>query len=140
MRASLTAFLSAAVLVLPPVGAAATPPKKKIVTQWKQAPGTAVRVDRWGEVQVVLTIRKRTTTVGTKKTVTRRITAVRLPVWPNDGGAHTIELNRRILPLLSREVLREQFKTKVDYISEATDTSIGFEKSLQVALLNGRRV
>ena len=87
MRARLTAFVSAATLVLPTVGAAAVPPKKKIVTQWKQAPGTTVQVDRWGEIQVVLTIRKRTTTVGTKKTVTRRITAVRVPVWPKEGGA-----------------------------------------------------
>jgi hypothetical protein len=140
VRARVTAAVSAAALVLPIVGAATTPPKKKIVTQWKQAPGPAVQVDRWGEIQVVLTVRKRTTTIGTKKTVTRKITAVRLPVWPNQGGAHTLHLNRRVLPLLSRQVLKEQFKTTIDYISEATDSSIGFEKSLQVALLNGRRV
>ena len=99
-----------------------------------------MQVDRWGEIQVVLTIRKRTTTVGSKKTITRRITAVRFPVWPKDGGAHTVHLNKQTLPVLAREVLREQFKTKVDYVSEATDTSVAFEKSLQVALLNGRRV
>jgi uncharacterized protein with FMN-binding domain len=130
--------------VLPPVQGVASSslaaPTKKVSTAWKQAPGTTVRVDRWGEIQVVLTVRKRTVTVGSKKTVTRKITAVRLPTWPNDGGAHTIDLNKRVLPLLSNQVLREQFKTKIDYISEATDTSIGFEKSLQVALLNGRRV
>ena len=90
MRAGLTAGISAVVLTLPTVGAVAAPPKKKIVTQWKQAPGTAVQVDRWGEIQVVLTVRKRTTIVGKKKTVTRKITAVRLPVWPNQGGNHTI--------------------------------------------------
>jgi len=140
VKARLTAVISATALILPNVGAVAAPPKKKVVTQWKQAPGTAVQVDRWGEIQVVLVIRKRTTTVGTKKTVTRKITAVRLPVWPNEGGAHTIGLNRKVLPLLSSQVLREQFKTTIDYISEATDTSVGFEKSLQVALLNGRRV
>ncbi len=140
MRAGLTAGISAVVLTLPTVGAVAAPPKKKIVTQWKQAPGTAVQVDRWGEIQVVLTVRKRTTIVGKKKTVTRKITAVRLPVWPNQGGNHTITLNRRVIPVLAQEVLREQFKTKLDYISEATDTSVGFEKSLQIALLNGRRV
>ena len=140
MRAGLTAGISAVVLTLPTVGAVAAPPKKKIVTQWKQAPGTAVQVDRWGEIQVVLTVRKRTTIVGKKKTVTRKITAVRLPVWPNQGGNHTITLNRRVIPVLAQEVLREQFKTKVDYISEATDTSVAFEKSLQIALLNGRRV
>ncbi len=140
MRAGLTAGISAVVLTLPTVGAIAAPPKKKVVTQWKQAPGTTVQVDRWGEIQVVLTVRKRTTIVGKKKTVTRKITAVRLPVWPNQGGNHTITLNRREIPVLAQEVLREQFKTKVDYISEATDTSVGFEKSLQIALLNGRRV
>jgi uncharacterized protein with FMN-binding domain len=141
MRNQITAAVSAAALIVPPMGALAAPhAKKKIVTQWKQAPGTTVRVDRWGEIQVVLTIRKRTVTVGGKRTVTRRITAVRLPVWPNQGGAHTIDLNRRVLPLLSKQVLREQFRTKIDYISEATDTSIAFEKSLQIALLNGRRV
>ena len=140
VRARLTAFVSAATLVLPTVGAAAVPPKKKVLTQWKQAPGTTVQVDRWGEIQVVLTIRKRTTTVGSKKTITRKITAVRFPVWPKDGGAHTVHLNRQTLPVLAQEVLREQFKTKVEYVSEATDTSVAFEKSLQVALLNGRRV
>ena len=140
MRAGLTAVISALALTLPMVGAIAAPPKKKVVTQWKQAPGTTVQVDRWGEIQVVLTIRKRTTIVGKKKTVTRKITAVRLPVWPNQGGNHTITLNRREIPVLAQEVLREQFATKVDYISEATDTSVAFEKSLQIALLNGRRV
>jgi hypothetical protein len=141
MRSRVTAAVSAVALVLPPVGAlAGAPPKKKIVTQWKQAPGTTVQVDRWGELQVVLTIRKRTVTVGTKKTVTRKITAVRFPVWPNEGAAHTVHLNKQTLPVLAQEVLIEQFKTKVDYVSEATDTSVAFEKSLQVALLNGRRV
>jgi hypothetical protein len=129
------------VLILPTVGALAAPPKKKIVTQWKQAPGTTVQVDRWGELQVVLVIRKRTTFVdGKRRSVTRRITAVRLPVWPNQGGAHTVHLNKETLPLLSQQVLREQFKTTIDYISEATDTSEGFEKSLQIALLNGSRI
>jgi hypothetical protein len=140
-RARITAVLSTFVLILPTVGAVAALPKKRIVTQWKQAPGTAVSVDRWGELQVVLVIRKRTTFVGGKrKSVARRITAVRLPIWPNQGGNHTITLNRRVIPVLAQEVLREQFATEVDFISEATDTSMAFEKSLQIALLNGRRV
>jgi uncharacterized protein with FMN-binding domain len=37
-------------------------------------------------------------------------------------------------------VLREQWKTRIDVISEATDSSLGFSQSLQVALANGRRV
>lgn len=140
-RARITAVVSAFVLILPTVGAVAALPKKRIVTQWKQAPGTTVQVDRWGDLQVVLVIRKRTTFVGgKKKSVTRKITAVRLPVWPKDGGAHTVNLNKETLPLLSQQVLREQFRTTIDYISEATDTSMAFEKSLQIALLNGRRI
>jgi uncharacterized protein with FMN-binding domain len=139
MRKHIAAAVVAVALVVPSVGAAVAP-KKKVVTQWRQARGPEVQVDRWGQIQVVLVVRKRTTTVGTRKTVTRKITAVRLPVWPNQGGTHTIGLNRRVIPLLAQEVLREQFATGVDYISEATDTSVGFEQSLQVALANGRRV
>jgi hypothetical protein len=139
MKGRIAAIAGAAALLLP-TGGAALVPKKKVITQWKQAWGPAVQVDRWGEIQVVLTVRKRTTIVGAKKTVLRRITAVRLPVWPNAGGAHTIGLNRQTIPLLAQEVLREQFATQVDVISEATDTSIGFEKSLQVALSNARRI
>ena len=137
MRRRVAAVAGAAALVLPTVGPAAVP---KRVTQWKQAWGPAVQVDRWGEIQVLLVVRKRTTIVGTKKTVVRRITAVRLPAWPNQGGIHTIGLNRQVIPVLAQEVLREQFATQVDVISEATDTSLGFEKSLQVALANARRV
>lgn len=141
VRPRMTAIVSAIALILPTVGAVAALPKKRIVTQWKQAPGTTVQVDRWGDLQVVLVIRKRTTFVGgKKKSVTRKITAVRLPIWPKDGGAHTVGLNKEVLPLLSQQVLREQFQTTIDYISEATDTSMAFERSLQVALLNGRRV
>ena len=139
MKQHLTPIVIAGALVLPSVGAAAVP-KKKVITQWKQALGPAVQVDRWGQVRVLLVVRKRTTIVGTKRTVARKITAVRLPVWPNQGGSHTIHLNRLVLPVLSQEVLREQFATNVDYISEATDTSVGFETSLQVALANGRSV
>jgi hypothetical protein len=139
MKKHITPIVVAGALVLPGAGAALTP-KKKVVTQWKRVMGPAVQVERWGEIQVVLIVRKRTTIVGTKRTVARKITAVRLPVWPNEGGSHTIGLNRQVIPVLAQEVLREQFATNVDYISEATDTSIGFEKSLQIALANGRRV
>lgn len=139
MRRTVAAIIVTASLALPVVEAGAVH-KRKVVTVWKQARGPAVVVDRWGEIQVVLVIRKRTVAEGTRRIVTRRITAVRLPVWPNQGGAHTIGLNRKVIPILSREVLREQFATKVNIISEATDTSLGFSKSLQVALANGRRV
>ena len=53
---------------------------------------------------------------------------------------HQMFKTTELIPLLAEEVLREQFATQVDVISEATDTSVGFEKSLQVALANARRV
>lgn len=140
MRKRVAVVIATASFALSSATAMAVEPKKKVVTLWKQARGPAVQVDRWGEIQVVLVIRKRITTIGTKRTVARKITAVRLPVWPNQGGTHTIGLNRRVIPILSQEVLREQFATRVDVISEATDTSVGFSLSLQVALANGRRV
>ena len=140
MRKRVAVVIATASFALSSATAMAVAPKKKVVTLWKQARGPAVQVDRWGEIQVVLVVRKRITTIGTKRTVARKITAVRLPVWPNQGGTHTIGLNRRVIPLLSQEVLREQFATRVDVISEATDTSVGFSLSLQVAIANGRRV
>jgi uncharacterized protein with FMN-binding domain len=140
MRRRVAAVLVTASLALPVVNGLAATPKRKVVTLWKEARGPAVQVERWGEMQVVLVVRKRTVTVGSKRTVTRKITAVRLPVWPNQGGSHTIHLNRKVIPILAQEVLREQWKTRIDVISEATDSSLGFSQSLQVALANGRRV
>ena len=140
MRRRIAAAISATALILPTAGTLAAAPKRKVVTEWKQAPGTAVQADRWGEIQVVLVVRKRTTTIGKKKTVTRRITGVRLPIWPKDGGAHTVNLNKQVIPQLAQQVLQGQFKTRIDLISEATDTSVAFSRSLQVALLNARRV
>jgi hypothetical protein len=141
MKAQITAIVGAAALVVSTAAGVAATPKRKVVTQWRQALGPAVQVDRWGEIQVLLVVRKRTTYVGgVKKTVARKITAVRLPVWPNQGGIHTIGLNRQTIPILVQEVLQEQFATEIEIISEATDTSVAFEQSLQVALANARRV
>jgi hypothetical protein len=144
MRRHLTALTSAAVLLLPTANAVgatvASPPKKKIVTTWKQALGPLVQVDRWGYIKVLLVVRKKTTTVGAKKTIARRITAVRVPVYPNTGASHTIHLNRLVIPQLAQQVLTAQLNTKIQLISEATDTSVAFDESLQAALLKARRV
>jgi hypothetical protein len=149
MQKRLAPLVTALLLALPPaegaVGALAVTPKRKVSVVWKQALGPAVAADRWGEVQVLLVVRKKTTTTTTatgrtKKTVKRRITAVRTPVYPNTGATHTISLNKKVIPLLAQQVLEEQFATTIDIISEATDTSTAFEESLQVALANARRV
>src|SRR5258708_40203749 len=62
---------------------AAVTPKKKVVTLTKTVSGQAYEADRWGPLQVTLVVKKTTTTVGTKKTVTRKITAGHLPGAPN---------------------------------------------------------
>lgn len=135
-------IVGAAVLGLPAMDASAAlaaTPQKKVSVTWKKVIGTRVVVDRWGFIQVALVVRKQTTTVGAKKRVVRKITAVRVPEYPTEGASHTINLNRRVIPVLAQEVLKEQFATKVDLISEATDTSVAFEQSLQAALVKARR-
>jgi thiamine biosynthesis lipoprotein len=81
--------MSTAALTLPvtqEVAAAATTtvkPKKKVLTTTKKVTGTEAQVSRWGTVEVVLTVRKTTTTVGKKKTIVRHITGVTVPIYPN---------------------------------------------------------
>jgi hypothetical protein len=143
MRRQVAVLVGAATVALPTtqaVAALTAPlPTTRSVT-WKRVEGPLVQVDRWGSLKVALVVKKTTTRTDGKTSVTRRITAVRLPVWPNTGASHTIGLNKLVLPQLSQQVLRGQLKTRVQYISEATDTSVAFEKSLQAALLKARRV
>jgi hypothetical protein len=145
MQGRIAPLAAAAALVLPPAQGVAhvlgsQPKKKRVSTAWKKVLGPAVSADRWGEIQVLLVVKKVTTTYGKRKTVKRTIRAVRLPVYPKNGASHTIGINRRVLPVLAQEVLREQFRTRIEIISEATDTSLAFDQSLQVALANARRV
>lgn len=139
MKRRITAIAGAVALLLPS-GGAATVPKKKVVTEWKQVLGIKAQADRWGYMKVLLVVRKRTTTLGVKKWVARRITAVRVPVWPNEGVFHTISLNRNLIPVLAKQVLVGQLKTKIDVVSEATDSSLAFDKSLQAALIRARKI
>jgi uncharacterized protein with FMN-binding domain len=144
MQRQVATLVSAAALAVPTTNGIAasitSPPRKKTVVTWKTVTGPLVAVDRWGYLQISLVIRKKTTTVGTTKYVGRRITAVRLPVYPNTGAAHTIGLNRKVLPVLVQQVFAGQLKTKIQVISEATDTSLAFDQSLQAALVKARRV
>jgi hypothetical protein len=139
MKKRLTVIVGAVALLLPSAGSSALP-KKKVVTQWKQVLGINAQADRWGYMQVLLVVRKRTTTIGTKKWVARRITAVRVPVWPNEGVFHTISLNRNLIPVLAQQVLAGQLTTKIDVVSEATDSSLAFDRSLQAALVKARKI
>src|SRR4051812_18788930 len=118
----------------------ATTPKKKVVTTTRTIQGPSAQVDRWGEVQVTLVVKKTTTTVSTKKTVARKITGVKVPVYPNHTD-RSVFINQQALPMLVRETLSAQFDiSKIDVIGGATDTSYGFGQSLQAALLQAKKV
>jgi uncharacterized protein with FMN-binding domain len=117
----------------------AVTPKKHVVTTTKSFQGVQGQADRWGYVQVTITVKKTTTTVGTKKTVARKITNVQVPVYPNHTD-RSIFINQQALPMLVQETLHAQFDINaIDVIGGATATSYGFGQSLQAALLAAKR-
>ena len=144
MRRATAAVLGAAALALPNVNAwaAATAqtatPKTKVVTATKSFTGAAGSADRWGDVQVTIVVKKTTTTnlKTKKKTVKRRITAVKVPVYPNHTD-RSIFINEQALPILIQEAMQAQ-SSGIDMVSGATDTSMGFQESLQSAILMAR--
>jgi uncharacterized protein with FMN-binding domain len=105
---------------------------KKVVSVRKSFTGTPGSADRWGEVEVTIVVKKTTTTVGTKKTVTRKIVGIRVPVYPDHTG-RSMEISSQALPWLAQEVYKAQ-SANIDMISGATYTSQGFIASLQDAL------
>jgi uncharacterized protein with FMN-binding domain len=110
--------------------------KKKVVVATKSFTGTAAEADRWGSLQVTIVVKKTTTTVGTKKTVARKITAVKVPVSPNHTD-RSIYINQQALPLLVQETLKAQ-SSRIYAVSGATDSSDAFAQSLQSAILTAR--
>lgn len=121
------------------VAMTAATPKKKVVMTTKTVQGPTAQADRWGDIQVTLVVKKTTTTVGTKKTVARKITSVRVPVYPNHTD-RSVFINQQAIPLLVQETLQAQFDiNKIDVIGGATATSYGFGSSLQAALLQAKR-
>ena len=139
MRKQITALAASAALAAPATSLAATTLKKRVVTVKKTVSGQQVEADRWGPLQVTLVVKKSTTTIGTKKTVVRRITAVNVPVYPNHTD-RSIFINQQAVPYLVQEELRAQFSGNVDMISGATATSYAFKQSLQAALLAAKKV
>ena len=136
MRRQLGAVLATAAIAAP---TAASASKRKVVTTSKTVTGPAVQVDRWGTLQLTLTIKKTTTVVGSKKTVKRKVTAVKVPTYPNHTD-RSVFINSQALPMLVQEALTAQFKGNIDLISGATDTSSAFCQSLQAALLAAKKV
>jgi uncharacterized protein with FMN-binding domain len=141
VRRVVTAVLSAAALALPTTNAwAATvaTPKTKVVTATRSFTGAAGPAGRWGEVQVTIVVKKTTTTNLTtkKKTVKRKITAVKVPVYP-DHTDRSVFINQQALPILIQETMHAQ-SSGIDMVSGATDTSGGFQQSLQAAILKAK--
>jgi uncharacterized protein with FMN-binding domain len=112
---------------------AMTATKPKVVVTTKTIQGPQGSADQWGYVQVTLIVKKTTTTVGTRKKVTRKITNVKIPVYPNHTD-RSVFINQQALPMLVQETLSAQFDiSKIDVISGATATSYAFGQSLQAA-------
>jgi uncharacterized protein with FMN-binding domain len=136
MRRQLGAVLATAAIAAPTAAAASKP---KVVTTSKTVTGPTEQVDRWGTLQLTLVVKKTTTTVGSKKTVKRRTTAVKVPTYPNHTD-RSVFINSQALPMLVQEALTTQFRGNIDLISGATDTSSAFAQSLQAALLAAKKV
>ena len=99
--------------------------------------GSVTSVDRWGDLQVTIVVRKTTTITGAKKRVTRKITAVSVPIYPNHTD-RSIYINQTALPILKSEALRAQ-SANINMVSGATDTSDAFAQSLQAAILKAKK-
>ncbi|TMK73648.1 MAG: FMN-binding protein [Actinobacteria bacterium] len=138
MRRTLTMLLTMVVLALPVADAVAAvkATKKKVIVVTKKFTGTAFEAGRWGSLQVTIKVRKTTTITGTKRKVTRKITAVGVPTYPNHTD-RSVFINSQALPILKSETLRAQ-SASIDMVSGATDSSDAFAESLQSAILKAR--
>jgi uncharacterized protein with FMN-binding domain len=145
IRKTMTAAASIVALAIPVADAGAAlqakvvPKKKKIITVTKSVSGQPAQADQWGFIQVTLVIKKTTTIIGTKKTVVRKITAVKVPVYPNHTD-RSVFINQQALPLLVQETLAAQFTGGVNMISGASNTSDAFITSLQGALAAAQQI
>jgi len=138
MRKYILVLLTVLVLALPIVDAtAATRATTKKIVVSKRFSGSIASVDRWGSLQVTIVVRKTTTITGTKKKVTRRITAVSVPVYPNHTD-RSVFINQNALSVMKSETLRAQ-SANINMVSGATDTSYGYEQSLQAAILKAKK-
>jgi uncharacterized protein with FMN-binding domain len=65
--------------------------------------------------------------------VTRRMTAVSVPIYPNHTD-RSVYINQNALPILKAEALRAQ-SAGINMVSGATDSSDAFAQSLQAAIV-----
>lgn len=144
MHRALTAALGAATIALPTANAVAAvkahagtavTPKKTVIT--RKFTGSAVDADRWGTVQMNVTMRKTTVVSNGVRKVTRKLV--------NIGGSFSYHTDRSLyimqqaLPRLRLAALQSK-SANVDIISGATYTSDAFVQSLQEALVKANRV
>jgi uncharacterized protein with FMN-binding domain len=111
---------------------AKTAQKKKVVTVSRAATGPVVEVDRWGELQLSIKVNVTTTTVGTKKTKSFKVTDVTYPLYPNHTDRSSY-ISEQALPMLRQEVLQLKGNS-IGLVSGATDTSYAFVSALRGAL------
>src|SRR5205823_14659496 len=134
-----TMLLTVMVLALPVAQATAAvkTTKKKVLVVTKRFTGTAYDAGRWGPLQVRITVRKTTTITGAKRKVTRKLTAVSVPTYPNHTD-RSVYINAQALPILKAEALQAQ-SARIDLVSGASDSSQAFAASLQSAILKAKR-
>jgi uncharacterized protein with FMN-binding domain len=142
MRKTVATLMTTSVLAVPVGDALAATrmttatPKKRVVVVSRKFVGPAAQTDRWGYTQVTIVVRKTTTTVGTRKTVKRRITSVSATA-PNHTD-RSVRINAQAIPILRQETLTAQ-SAHIYIVSGATDTSYAFGQSLQAAILAAHR-
>jgi uncharacterized protein with FMN-binding domain len=130
------ASLGATALAVPTSSALAAAQTKVVVT--RKVTGLSASAGQWGYVEVTLTVRKTTTTVGTKKTIARKIIRVGVPVYPNHTD-RSVYINQTALPYLIQETLTAQ-NANIQMISGASDSSYAYIQSLQRALVLEKKV
>jgi len=128
MRRAITAALSAAAIALPAANAWAAVPKKVVTRTFT---GSAAQADRWGYVQVRITVRKTTTTVKGKRKVARRMTNL-TATYPTHTS-RSVVINQQAIPILRSEALQAQ-SANIQLVSGASDVSAAFVQSLQSAI------
>jgi hypothetical protein len=106
----------------------------------KRVTGPQAVADRWGYVEVILVVKKTTRIVGTHKSVTRKITNVLVPIFPNHTD-RSVFINQQAVPLLTNEVLTvTKFNPNIEFVGGATATSGAFAQSLQAAILQAKKI
>jgi uncharacterized protein with FMN-binding domain len=128
MRRAITAVLGTAAIALPAANAWAATPKKVVTRAFV---GTVAQADRWGNVQVTITVRKTTATVNGKRKLTRRMTKL-TATYPTHTS-RSVVINQQAIPILRSEALEAQ-SANIQLVSGATDVSQAFVQSLQSAI------